>query len=84
MMLTFGEVGHGHLLLGEHDVDVDGDRHQITSFSLALHLRRLGVASIVERRSFRSVTRATCPSCQQSGRRSAQLTESKRTDRSNT
>lgn len=49
---------------------------------LGLHLRRLGVASIVGRRSFRSVTHATCSSCQQSGRCSAQVTGSKRTDRS--
>src|SRR6185312_17449326 len=30
-----GEFAHGHLALGQHHVDVDGDRHQITSSSSA-------------------------------------------------
>src|SRR3954463_5844074 len=55
------ELAHGHLPLGQHHVDVDGDRHQITSFNSACSCaastsRATAWASSIRSRSTMSAT----------------------------
>ncbi len=70
-------LGKAEVDFGDVWIHLDGVSTKVFLFSLRLSFSGKAVHN-------HDVTHATCSSCQQSGRRSAQLTESKRTDRSNT